>query len=101
VPGRETPVYIGRRAFQPTGNPHVRTEHDLDSGPTRNCGARAAADERAHLAERILASLDGGSGFEQDRAGEIHRRLEAYEAGKADSIPGEEVFAEARRRLGR
>lgn len=58
------------------------------------------ADERAHLAERILASLDGGPGFEQDWAEEIHRRLDEYEAGKADSIPGEEVFAEARRRLG-
>jgi putative addiction module component (TIGR02574 family) len=59
------------------------------------------ADERAHLAERILASLDGGAGFEQEWAEEIHCRLNEYEAGKADSIPGEEVFAEARRRLGR
>jgi putative addiction module component (TIGR02574 family) len=59
------------------------------------------AEERAHLAERILASLDGDAGFEKEWVAEINRRLDEYETGQAGSLPGEEVFAEARRRLGR
>ncbi|HEX7239830.1 MAG TPA: addiction module protein [Longimicrobiaceae bacterium] len=59
------------------------------------------ADERADLAERILASLGTEAGFEREWTEEIHRRLDEYESGEADAVPGEEVFAEARRRLGR
>ncbi|MEW5927190.1 MAG: addiction module protein [Gemmatimonadota bacterium] len=59
------------------------------------------AGERALLAERILASLEGQADFEQEWTEEIHRRLDEYEAGEGESIPGDEVFAEARRLLGR
>jgi putative addiction module component (TIGR02574 family) len=59
------------------------------------------ADERARLAERILESLGGDAGFEREWAEEIHRRLDEYESGEADAVAGDEVFAEARRRLGR
>ena len=58
-------------------------------------------DERALLVERLLASFDGHAAFEQEWTAEIHRRLDEYEAGEGESIPGEEVFAEARRRLNR
>ena len=59
------------------------------------------ADERVWLAERILASLDGQVDFAGEWDDEIRRRLDEYEAGEAESLPGDEVFAEARRRLGR
>ncbi len=59
------------------------------------------AEERALLAERILASLDGQAHFEQEWGDEIRRRLDEYDAGQAEPVPGDEVFAEVRRRLGR
>lgn len=62
--------------------------------------------ERAHLARRLIASLDEGideDPAEVERAWEeeIRRRLEEYRAGKVQAIPAGEVFAEARARLRR
>jgi putative addiction module component (TIGR02574 family) len=60
--------------------------------------ARAlSAEERAKLAEFVLESLrqslvDSGSAW----AGEIERRVEAFDRGELPSYSAEDVFAEAR-----
>lgn len=61
-------------------------------------------NQRARLAQRLLASLDEEEAEdpqEVERAWEeeIRRRLEAYHAGKVQTIPASEVFAKARARL--
>lgn len=50
--------------------------------------------ERARLAERLITSLDEDSEIEQVWAEEIDRRVRELRSGKAQSIPGEQVFAE-------
>ena len=62
---------------------------------------RLDVEERATLAERLLASLDELSEDEAERlwAEESRRRLEAYRAGRATSVSAEEVFAKAERLL--
>ena len=57
--------------------------------------------DRATLAERLLASLDGLSEAEVDRlwGEEAQRRLEEYRAGRAAAIPAEEVHNKAERLL--
>ncbi len=52
--------------------------------------------ERAALAAEILGSLDGSTYGELGAAweGEIQRRLNEFEAGQAELISSEEVFAE-------
>ncbi len=62
--------------------------------------------ERARLAQRLLASLDEEEAEdpqEVERAWEeeIRRRLAEVDAGTAELIPAEEVFAELRARLHR
>lgn len=59
--------------------------------------------DRAHLAHRLLVSLD--EDVEEDPAEveraweeEIRRRLDEVEAGTAELIPAEQVFAELRAR---
>lgn len=62
--------------------------------------AKALSDEdRARLAEELLASLDRAPEADADSAWaqEIHRRIAQIEAGTADLIPAEDVHAEARR----
>lgn len=59
------------------------------------------AQERARLAERLLASLDEDSEIEQAWAEEVRRRLEQFRAGEIAAVAAEDVFAEARRRLQR
>ena len=56
-------------------------------------------EERARLAQRLFASLDRDPDIESAWDAEIRRRIADFEAGRIDSIPGEVVFAEARRRL--
>ena len=53
--------------------------------------------DRAALAERLLASLDDLTEEEAERlwAVEAERRLEEYRAGKAKAIPADEVHARA------
>ncbi len=59
--------------------------------------------ERALLARRLIASLDGededpaevGLAWEE----EIHRRVEEYRSGAVQPVPASEVFARARARL--
>lgn len=55
--------------------------------------------ERARLAERLISSLDEETEAEEAWAGEVQRRLAAFDAGDAASFPAAEVIAEARRRL--
>ena len=56
-------------------------------------------DERARLAERLIASLDEDPEIEAAWAAEIRRRLDAIDRGEVDMIPAEDVLAEARRRV--
>ena len=57
--------------------------------------------DRAALAEELLASLEELSPEEADRlwAEEAERRLEALRAGKARTIPAEEVHEKSERLL--
>jgi len=56
-------------------------------------------EERAQLAEELLASLNTYADSEIEAAWdeEIRRRVDECERGVAKLIPAEEVFAEARR----
>ncbi|HOB96130.1 MAG TPA: addiction module protein [Aquabacterium sp.] len=66
--------------------------------------ARALPEEdRARLAEELLASLDQPPEADADPAWahEIHLRISQIEAGTADLIPAEDVHAEARRLIRR
>ncbi|MCB9795885.1 MAG: addiction module protein [Alphaproteobacteria bacterium] len=61
-------------------------------------------DERAELLDDLIAPgvelLPADPEIEDARADEIERRLDELESGRVKTIPAEEVFAEARRRLG-
>lgn len=62
--------------------------------------ARALSpQDRARLAEELLASLDEQSDSDAEAAWEqeIARRVEEIKAGRARLIPAEEVFAETAR----
>ena len=56
--------------------------------------------ERANIADRLLLSLETTTQREIDAlwAQEAEARIEAYEAGEIDAVPGDEVFAEVRAR---
>ena len=58
--------------------------------------------ERAALALSLIESLDGppDPGVEEAWRVEIERRVGEIERGEAQLIPGDEVFARVRRRLG-
>lgn len=55
-------------------------------------------EERARIAERLLASLDALPEAEQAWDDEILQRLEAWEAGVMAEIPWEAVQAQIRER---
>jgi putative addiction module component (TIGR02574 family) len=57
--------------------------------------------ERAKLARRLLESFEALSAEEIEVAwlDEVERRERAIEAGESAEIPGDQVFAEARRSL--
>ncbi len=64
--------------------------------------ARArSAEDRANLAEDMLASLEDGSGTTEeadaDWEHEVHRRVDKVESGAAKLIAAEDVYAETRR----
>ena len=54
-------------------------------------------EERAHLAGRLLLSLDEPSESEVDRLWleEAERRIHSYREGKVQGIPADEVFRRA------
>ena len=59
-------------------------------------------EERAELVAELIASLDGPADADVEAAWqqEIERRAGQIERGEVTLIPGEEVFARLRRRLG-
>jgi putative addiction module component (TIGR02574 family) len=64
--------------------------------------AQLPEHDRAALALSILESLDGPADADVEEAWriEIERRVGQVERGEVQLIPGEEVFARLRRRLG-
>jgi putative addiction module component (TIGR02574 family) len=67
---------------------------------------RLSARDRAQLAHRLIASLEGeergeGNAAEMERAWEeeTRRRLDEYRSGAVQAVPASEVFARARARL--
>ncbi len=64
--------------------------------------SRLSDAERAELALSLIESLDGPSDPDVEAAWrlEIERRVGEIERGEAQLIPGDEVFARVRRRLG-
>ena len=72
------------------------------TSPVEDLVQRARAlslQDRARLAEELLASLDEESDSEAEAAWEqeIGRRVEDIKAGRAMLIPAEQVFAETAR----
>jgi putative addiction module component (TIGR02574 family) len=60
-------------------------------------------EDRIYLADRLLESLNAPSREDIDRlwAEEAERRIDELDSGKVEAIPGEQVFAEIRQRLGK
>ena len=56
-------------------------------------------EERAKLAERLIASLDRNPEVAAAWDEEIKRRITELDAGLLESIPSEQVMTEARSRL--
>lgn len=57
---------------------------------------RLTPEERARLADRLLASLSADTSVEEEWAAEAQRRLAELEAGTAVAIPIEAAIARAR-----
>lgn len=57
-------------------------------------------DERARLAEALLASLEDEGEIEEAWREEIRRRLDAVRDGSVEMIPAEEVYARLDRIVG-
>ena len=64
--------------------------------------SRLSETERAELALSLIESLDGPAEPDVEEAWriEIERRVGQIERGEVKLIPGDEVFARLRRRLG-
>jgi len=60
-----------------------------------------APEERARLAEELLASLEGGLEPQVDAAwdDELRKRIAEVESGTVKLVPADEVFARVRRAL--
>jgi putative addiction module component (TIGR02574 family) len=57
---------------------------------------KLAPEERARLADRLLASLCDDTEVEEAWAAEVDRRIAEIEAGRARVIPAAEAIARAR-----
>jgi putative addiction module component (TIGR02574 family) len=64
--------------------------------------SRLSDGERAELALSLIESLDGPADPDVEEAWrvEVERRVAQIERGEVQLIPGDEVFARLRRRLG-
>jgi len=60
---------------------------------------KLAPGERAALAQRLLASLDGDAEIEEAWAAEIERRIADVESGAVQVIPIAEALAQVRAAL--
>ena len=60
-------------------------------------------EDRIYLVDRLLESLNAPSREEIDRiwAEEAEGRIDELDSGKVQAIPGEQVFAEIRKWLGK
>lgn len=54
------------------------------------------ADERAELADRLIASLFQDDEIEEAWSLEVERRIEDVESGRAELIPADQAIARAR-----
>jgi len=57
---------------------------------------KLSAEERAELAERLITSVEPPAPLHPAWEAEIARRIADLDAGRTQSIPGEQVFAELR-----
>jgi putative addiction module component (TIGR02574 family) len=57
---------------------------------------KLTAEERAQLADRLIASLFGDQEVEEAWAAEVERRVKEIESGRAKLVPGAEAIARAR-----
>jgi len=57
---------------------------------------KLSAEERAELADRLIASLFEDHEIEEAWAVEVERRIEEIESGRAKLIPAAEAIARAR-----
>ena len=64
--------------------------------------AQLSESERAELAYSLIESLDGPPDADVEEAWrvEVERRVQQIDRGEVQLIPGDEVFARLRRRLG-
>ena len=64
--------------------------------------AQLSENERAELALALIESLDGEpeTGVDEAWRVEIARRIAQIERGEVQLVPGDEVFARLRRKLG-
>ncbi|MDQ2917914.1 MAG: addiction module protein [Casimicrobiaceae bacterium] len=64
--------------------------------------AQLSENERAELALQLIESLDGESetGVNEAWKSEVARRIGQIDRGEVQLIPGDEVFARLRRKLG-
>ncbi len=56
-------------------------------------------EERAYLADRLLASLSADADIEEAWAAEVERRIADIESGRVHVIPAAEAIARARDEL--
>jgi putative addiction module component (TIGR02574 family) len=56
------------------------------------------ADERAELVDRLISSLTGGRTHDPAWEAEMNRRIDEIEAGTAETVDAEEVFAKLKAR---
>lgn len=68
----------------------------------KEMASRLSETERAELALSLIESLDGPADQDVEQAWrlEIERRVGEIERGEVQLVPGDEVFARLRRRLG-
>ncbi len=72
------------------------------SSPLEELEAEAlklTAEERAHLADRLLASLSEDADIEEAWAIEVERRVADIESGRTHLVPAAEAIARARAAL--
>jgi putative addiction module component (TIGR02574 family) len=60
-------------------------------------------EDRIYMVDKLLKSLNAPSHDENDRlwAAETEKRIDELDSGKVQSIPGDQVLAELRKKLGR
>jgi putative addiction module component (TIGR02574 family) len=60
---------------------------------------KLTAEERARLADRLIASLSEDAEVEEAWAVEVERRIAEIEAGRAQVVPAADAIARAREAL--